>query len=65
MGYPREIYQQASAVLSARRQQANEQTLMHRREIYALLPQMCIRDSHKSEDSFLAEREGFTPLPLA
>ena len=33
MGYPREIYQQASAVLSARRQQANEQTLMHRREI--------------------------------
>ncbi len=40
MGYPREIYQQASAVLSARRQQANEQTLMHRREIYALLPQI-------------------------
>lgn len=51
MGYPREIYQQASAVLSARRQQANEQTLMHRREIYALLPQIenMIRSLPRSE----------------
>lgn len=40
MGFPKEIYQTAAAVLSERRQRAKEATLQHREEIYKLLPQI-------------------------
>ena len=40
MGFPKEIYDKAAAVLSSRRQAAKEQSLRHRQEIYRLLPQI-------------------------
>ena len=40
MGYPKEIYDKAAAVLSSRRQYAKEQTLVRRKQIYSLLPQI-------------------------
>ena len=40
MGYPKEIYDKAVAVLSSRRQYAKEQTLVRRKQIYSLLPQI-------------------------
>ncbi len=40
MGFPKEIYDRASAVLSERRQYAKEQTLVRRQQIYSLLPQI-------------------------
>ncbi len=40
MGFPKEIYDRAAAVLSERRQYAKEQTLIRRQQIYALLPQI-------------------------
>ncbi len=40
MGFPKEIYDKAAAVLSERRQYAKEQTLVRRKQIYALLPQI-------------------------
>ena len=36
MGFPKEIYDKAAAVLSSRRQAAKEQSLRHRQEIYRL-----------------------------
>lgn len=49
MGYPKEIYDKASAVLSSRRQYAKEQTLLRRREIYSLLPQIEQMDRQLSQ----------------
>lgn len=40
MGYPKEIYDKAAAVLSQRRQYAKEQSAHCRSQIYALLPQI-------------------------
>ena len=40
MGFPKEIYDKAAALLSSRRQAAKEQSLRHRQEIYRLLPQI-------------------------
>ena len=40
MGFPKEIYDRAAAVLAERRQRAREQSQRHRQEIYRLLPQI-------------------------
>ena len=40
MGYPKEIYDKAAAVLFQRRQYAKEQSAHCRSQIYALLPQI-------------------------
>ena len=40
MGFPKEIYDRAAAVLADRRQRAREQSQRHRQEIYRLLPQI-------------------------
>lgn len=40
MGFPKEIYDRASAVLADRRQRAREQSQRNRQEIYRMLPQI-------------------------
>ena len=45
MGFPKEIYQMASSVLSERRQKAKEVSAHNRQEIYRLVPQIQVYDN--------------------